>query len=371
MKLLQNISLNFLGTVFIFSGMVKVIDPVGTAIKLGEYFEVFSYDFSSVFHVFVPYSLALSVIFCASEVILGVGLLTKFRLKTTLWATFSLIVFFSFLTFYSAKYNKVTDCGCFGDAIKFTPWQSFGKDILLLVITGFLLFRQKYLNLHTSKLSMIAIGLTSFLTIAIEIYAILHLPPIDFRVYKIGNNIPELMKPSEPCEYIYVLTKNSKDYEFKDLPSDYQKEGYEFKESKTVNEDACTPKILDYNIYNSEKDFTAESFIGTKFIIAIRETPDNPDKELFKKMTTLAKVLTEEEKIETVIYASAPEADLEAFLHQVQMQDVPYYFADGTLLKTMIRADPGFVLLKNGTIKGKWHYNDLPTVEEIKKSAMQ
>ncbi len=371
MKLIQKVVIIFLGIIFIFSGMVKVIDPVGTAIKLGEYFEVFSYDFASFFHVFVPYTLVMSVIFCAAEVILGVALLTNFKTKLTVWATFGLLVFFTFLTFYSAYYDKVTDCGCFGDAIKLTPWQSFGKDVFLVTLTLFLLITQKTLHQITSKFSVIAVGISTLFTLILEVYAIMHLPPIDFRVYKVGNHIPELMKPEEDCKYIYVLTKDGQEYEFQDLPTDYQTQGYEFKSMRTINEEKCTPKILDYNVYNSEKDFTAESFIGTKLIIVLQETDEKPDNELYRNIITLAKKLNDNEKIETVIYTSVPESDLEAFLHQVQMQDFPYYFADGTLLKTMIRSSPGIVLLKNGTVKGKWHYNDLPDAQEIKQTTMQ
>ncbi len=139
LKVISRICWLFVGLLFIFSGLIKINDPVGTAIKLEEYFEVFSSDFSSIFHVFIPYALYLSIFLSALEIILGVALLLRWKLKQILISLLVIIVFFTFLTFYSAYFNKVTDCGCFGDAIKLTPWESFTKDIVLLVMIVILL----------------------------------------------------------------------------------------------------------------------------------------------------------------------------------------------------------------------------------------
>ena len=133
MNFLDKIVRWFVGLLFIFSGLVKLNDPMGTAIKMEEYFEVFSSDIWSVFHYFVPYAMHFGLLVVILEVLLGVALLINYRMKLTSWVLLLLIVFFTFLTFYSAYFNKVTDCGCFGDAIPLTPWQSFGKDIVLLI----------------------------------------------------------------------------------------------------------------------------------------------------------------------------------------------------------------------------------------------
>src|SRR5699024_1522707 len=128
------------GVLFIFSGLIKVNDPVGTAIKLEEYFEVFSTDISSFFLIFIPYALFLSVFLSVLEVILGLAILLWYRSRATIWTLLLIIIFFTFLTFYSAYFNKVTDCGCFGYDIKLTLWQSFIKDIILLVLRLVLFF---------------------------------------------------------------------------------------------------------------------------------------------------------------------------------------------------------------------------------------
>ena len=134
MSWVQTIARVVIGGLFIFSGLIKVNDPVGTAIKLEEYFNVFSTDFASFFAVFEPYALFFSVFLVVLEVVLGVAVLINYRMSVTIWVLLLIILFFSFLTFYSAYFNKVTDCGCFGDAIKLTPWQSFSKDMILLVL---------------------------------------------------------------------------------------------------------------------------------------------------------------------------------------------------------------------------------------------
>jgi uncharacterized membrane protein YphA (DoxX/SURF4 family) len=136
MRTVYHIIAFLVGGLFIFSGLIKINDPVGTQIKLEEYFEVFTQDFGPFFHFFVPYALPIAVAMCVLEVVLGVALWVGFRPRLTRWSLLALIVFFTFLTFYSAYFNKVTDCGCFGDAIKLTPWQSFGKDV---VLTGLIL----------------------------------------------------------------------------------------------------------------------------------------------------------------------------------------------------------------------------------------
>ena len=140
MKVIHMIIRFIVGGLFIFSGLIKVNDPAGTAIKLQEYFEVFAQDFGEFFHFFVPYALPLAVFLVVLEVVLGVAVLINFSMKKTTLVLLVLILFFSFLTFYSAYFEKVTDCGCFGDAIPLDPWESFYKDVILTVLIVWLFF---------------------------------------------------------------------------------------------------------------------------------------------------------------------------------------------------------------------------------------
>jgi uncharacterized membrane protein YphA (DoxX/SURF4 family) len=358
MKIVAHIVRFLVGGIFIFSGLVKLNDPVGTQIKLEEYFEVFAADFPAM-HDFwmslVPYALYFSVLMCAAEVILGVALLVSWRLKVVNWILLALIIFFTFLTFYSAYYNKVTDCGCFGDFLKLKPWTSFTKDIILLVLILFLIWQRKvFRNLLTGSL----VGFSAIFSLALAIYAIRYLPPFDFLPYKIGNNIPQLMQPSEPLRYKYIMEKDGKSEEFEKFPTDTT---YKYKEMVLINENA-KPKITDYKVWNNEGDFTQETFKGKKLIIIIKNGPDLNGASL-AKIRSLVNSLKGSD-IESLILTSNSDAEIQE-IRKAYALDVPYFFADGTVLKTISRSNPGVWLLDNGTVKGKWHYNKTPDKEEV------
>ncbi|WP_242921261.1 BT_3928 family protein [Pontibacter liquoris] len=360
MKYISRFCWFFVGVLFIFSGLIKINDPVGTAIKLDEYFEVFATDFAAFFLAFRPAALFLSIFLSASEIVLGVALLLRWRLKRVLVALLAMIVFFTFLTFYSAYFNKVTDCGCFGDAIKLTPWESFTKDLVLLVMIVVLLFTQKYLPpLTRPKTGAVVTALSAILAVGIGWYAYQHLPFIDFRPYKTGNDIQALMKPSAPLRYKYVMLKNGQEQEFEEYPTD---ETYKFKEMVAINpEDG--PRITDFNVWTDEGDFTQEVFTGNKLLVIVQSTATADQKD-FDKINKLVKA-AEQAGIQPMVVTSSSGQEFEMFRHEVNLA-APYYFGDGTVLKTIIRANPGLVLLQNGVVKGKWHHNDTPDIAEVK-----
>lgn len=349
----------FVGGLFIFSGLIKINDPVGTAIKLEEYFEVFANDFAPFFHTFVPYALPLAVFLCVLEVALGIGLLAGYKMRLTLAALLGLIVFFTFLTFYSAYFNKVTDCGCFGDAIKLTPWQSFTKDVVLLVLIGWLAVQwRKWDNSATLPQTIVTLSGT-LLAFGIAYYAIEHLPFIDFRPYKVGNNIPALMKPQEPCRYVYIMEKDGKKVSLTEYPTD---PSYKLLQMVAENEETCKPKILDYSIWDDKgNDITQSTFEGNKLVVVVRNVRKVPA-EAFPAINELIKGLNN--TVEPMAFTASSQGDFEVFRHEVQLA-IPYYFADGTVLKTIMRSDPGILLLKNGTVVGKWHYNDTPDAATV------
>lgn len=359
MKWLLQASRFFVGGLFIFSGAIKINDPVGTAIKLEEYFEVFATDIASFFETFVPLALPLSVFLCVLEVVLGIAVLLNYRIRITYWILLVIIVFFTFLTFYSAYFNKVTDCGCFGDAIKLTPWESFIKDIILLAFITLLFVKRKAMEemARHSLVKDVVIAGSTVLSLFIGIYAIMHLPFIDFRAYKIGNDIAALMQPSGELQYEYVLEKDGKEYRMQQYPTD---KSYTFKEMVVLNPEV-QPKITDYAVWNDEGDYTQETFVGNKLFI-ISYSVDKADKESFIQINALVSQLGEQ--VETWALTSADPASFEAFRHEVQLA-VPYYFSDATVLKTIVRSNPGLLLVKNGVVKGKWHYNDVPGTTEV------
>lgn len=380
MKTFVHLCQYFTGLLFIFSGLIKLNDPVGTQIKMEEYFEVFAHDFSPFFEHFVPLALPIAIIMCVFEVVLGVALLFLYRMKITGWALLTLILFFSFLTFYSAWFNKVTDCGCFGDAIKLTPWQSFRKDVILTILIGILFYNRKNLvPTFSNRLGLVAVSVSFVLSCWAAWYAVAHQPFIDFRPYKIGANIPENMKmpanakPDVFAPRVYTLT-NLVSKEVKTMPdSTYMNSGiwkdttWEVTHSTdpVLLEKGDRPKITDYNVTDTDgADKTQYTFEGNKLIILIRQV-DQADKECFPVINSLVKGLEKQPvKVEPLVLTSTDGARFEVFRHQVQLA-VPYYFTDNTVLKTIARSNPAVWLLQNGTVKGKWHYHDIPTTDEV------
>ncbi|MEM7549036.1 MAG: BT_3928 family protein [Bacteroidota bacterium] len=358
MKYIVLVSRYIVGLLFIISGLIKLNDPVGTSIKLQEYFEVFAADFSSFFHYLVPASLFLAMFLNVLEVILGIAVLAKFRFRLVAWILLMIIVFFTFLTFYSAYFNKVTDCGCFGDAIKLTPWESFTKDIILLFFILILFWKKGEVSKDYNPLRLdIAFGALTLVLVLLGRYAINHLPFIDFRAYEVGTDIPRAMKPSEELKYKYIMTRNGEEFEFERYPTEAD---YEFKELILTNPEA-QPKITDYNIWNSQGDYTEETFKGNKLVIVIHDVK-KADESSFEEINQLVSSLGQD--IQPIVFTASDEASFDQFRHGVQLA-VPYYFADMTVLKTIVRSNPGIFLMKNGTVMDKWHYNDVPNIAEV------
>ncbi|WP_234734391.1 BT_3928 family protein [Tellurirhabdus bombi] len=359
-RIIAQVARFIVALIFTFSGLIKINDPVGTEIKFGEYFEVFAEDLPAMagfFHGLMPYALILSVFFCAAEVVLGVALLFSYRMRTTAWTLLALIVFFTFLTFYSAYFNKVTDCGCFGDAIKLKPWTSFGKDVFLLVLILIIIWQRKtFRKAQTGVLVLLA----ALASIGIGWYAIQHLPPIDLLPYAVGKNIPAQMLPSEPLRYSYILEKDGKEYELDKYPTDTT---YHFKEMILLNE-AAKPKITDYRIWNEEGDLTQETFKGANLFLIIKNATDINQ----ASMPAIRRLLSGVggKGVSAMILTSLGDDEINDFRHEYQLS-VPVYKADATVLKTIVRSNPGLWLIKDGVVQGKWHHNDTPEAEEVIK----
>ena len=373
MRFLFTISRYLVGLLFIFSGVIKINDPVGTQIKLQEYFEVFSSDFTPIFEIFIPYALILSVFLCTLEIVIGVALLINYQIKITSKITLGLILFFTFLTFYSAYFNKVTDCGCFGDAIKLTPWESFYKDIILLVLSGIIVFIHPKLSNQKGYLYLKIFDNINFrnrfilsvtlICLIISYSAINFLPFIDFRAYKVGNYIPSLMEPSEELKYTYIMEKDGVTYEFDNYPLD---NSFEFKELKLLNPEA-EPKITDYSLWNKDGDYTNESFQGNKLFLIIHDV-NKLDIENKKLENFVSKLESLNNSIsfwvEIVIITSSDEESINTFLKENDI-NLKTVYGDATVLKTIIRSNPGFFLMRNGLVKGKWHNNSFPDPKDI------
>lgn len=364
MKYLTQLLRIVVGVLFIISGFVKIVDPIGFSYKLDEYFgpEVFNIPFLQ------QLALPMSVVFTIFEVLLGVLLLLGIWKKFTVYALLILIVFFSFLTFYSAYFNKVTDCGCFGDALKLEPWTSFWKDIVLLVMILIILAGIKYIKpLFSNKVNYALFGLSVIASVYITYQGIEHLPLIDFRPYAVGKSIPEGMKGGIPekKEIIYTL-KNSnsgKEQEMNDKKyidsKIWEDSTWVIQENKTkenVISKGIPAPVHDFSIECNGEDQTKEYLSEAKVIIFTIPFVEKMNKKEMQDLTNITSELTKN-RIKFVILSNK----LEMFkgLNSCSM--------DPTTLKTINRSNPGMMVLKKGIVVAKYHHNDFPNIEEINK----
>ncbi|MDR6761293.1 putative membrane protein YphA (DoxX/SURF4 family) [Flavobacterium sp. 2755] len=356
----------FVGVLFIISGLIKLNDPVGFSYKLAEYFSepVFNMPFLE------PLALGLAIFLVILEVVLGVMLLVGYKAKTTIWALLLLIVFFTFLTFYSAYFDVVKDCGCFGDALHLTPWQSFTKDVVLLFFILILFINQKLVKPLFSNTVTNAITIVSVTLSAIMAYWVLNHNPIkDFRPYKVGTNIEKGMEipegaPKSVVEMVFIYKVNGVNKEFteKDLMNIPEGAAFVDRKDKVITE-GYVPPIHDFTMTKDDSDYKAELLKLPKLLIFVTYdlALSNPD-----GMKKLAKVTADAKaKGYKVIAMTASGAEEIAKAKKQYNLDVDFYFCDATALKTVERANPSIVVLHNGTVVQKVHYND---VDDLKLS---
>lgn len=348
------------GIEFIFSGFVKVVDPYGTGLKLQEYFEVFATDLpllSPIFTLLAHQAQLLSLLFCASELILGVALLFSFQMKKTAWIVLAFMSFFTFLTFYSAFYNKVTDCGCFGDFLKLKPWNSFYKDVIsIAVISIFFVFRDKFKTPTTAHYFVLFSAILSF---GIGIYALNYLPPLDFLAYAKGNSIPKLMEPTgiKP-DIVYIFKDKAKNQKIESREY-LMDSNFEYIESYTTNEEAITPKITDYSLSDTlGNDWTSTSFEGNKILITVKKV-EKVDKKTWINIQNFWNQMSKSPAFQIVFVTSDVPSFLAQQLQKRNMQ-APIYTIDEKVLKTMARLNLVIYYLHEGTVVEKWGYRSIP-----------
>jgi uncharacterized membrane protein YphA (DoxX/SURF4 family) len=359
-RIIDSIARFFVGGLLIFSGLIKLNDPIGTAIKMEEYFEVFSKDFGSLFRVFIPWSLEIGFFMIVLEIALGIAILIYWRMAFTAWLLLAMMLFFTFLTFYSAYFNKVTDCGCFGDAIKLTPWQSFWKDIIIMVFVAHLFwYRRRYVPVLRTREGHAVMLVATVASVYAGVYAINHLPFIDFRAYKVGSHIPTRMLPPEQPVIEFTFEKDGKPVVSRNYIMD---SAYRYVSSRVVNADRIKPKITDYAVTSPDgEDKTQSTFSGNLLFVVLYDvaTAGTQNIDAIRSLTAAL-----ENRVDCVILTASGAEQVDAFRHRHQLA-LPFYFVDATVLKTMIRANPGISLWKNGTVLGNWHHNDTPAPETV------
>jgi uncharacterized membrane protein YphA (DoxX/SURF4 family) len=363
MKILVGFSRIFVGILFIISGFVKLNDPLGFSYKLQEYFsaQVLNLEF------LIPFSLVLAIMLVVFELVLGIMLLIGYLPKFTTWSLLIMIVFFTFLTFYSAYFNKVTDCGCFGDAMPLTPWQSFTKDVVLLVLILILFFNREYITPFLAKASHRWIIFLAFmLCFTFAYYVLMHLPLIDFRPYKIGNNIQEQMTvpadaPKDEYEYEWKFRQDGEEVIIKNSGTFPQVEGeYVGVETRLVKQGA-TPAINDFQLEKNGEDVTMEILEEEKLLMIVAYNLRNTERDGYPAIKSLSEEAAA--KGYRVVGLTSSGRDAQESLKDKYGLDFEFYQADETLLKTIVRSNPGILTLRRGTITQKKHWFDAEDIE--------
>jgi len=374
MKVIVHICRILLGLVFIFSGFVKAVDPIGFQYKLVDYFVALNINWLSPFALFLSFSLI------GLEFLLGFTLLFNVKFRLSYIFSLLLMVVFTPLTLWLAISNKVSDCGCFGDAIPLTNWQTFYKNVIIdLVLIFVIIFRNKITAWLSNKKEWIMIGIFALLILGFEFYNYLNLPVIDFRPYKIGNNLAEQMKMPEGAKsdkfmVIYSM-KNAKTGELKEINSeDYLKtkiwQDTTWKIEKTSEpvlvEKGYTPPIHDFKIVDENGNDLVDSVlqIDSYCFLLVMYDLENSNKDGILKANKIHE-WAKSNNLGFYAITSASKEEQESLKKTLNL-GMNFYTCDPITMKTIIRSNPGLVLLKKGTVIDHWHHRKIPSPEKMK-----
>ena len=369
MRLVKNLCRIIVGIVFIYSGFVKGIDPLGSDYKFTDYFNAFGMGWMNATTLFFSFALSLA------EFLIGIALLFNLWVSRMAWGSLLFMAFFTPLTLVFALTNPVSDCGCFGDAMILTNWQTFWKNIILLLLAIMIfMYRKEY------KSSLPLVGQFSFLALAgagmlcLSVYCYRHLPVLDFRPYAVGKNITEGMRlpeGTEPDQYEVTLKyKNKQTGEVQSFTEenypwqDTLNWEYESSSERLVKKGYITP-IHDLVIEHPTLGNITEEILedDNHTILAVAYNLTQSDVQYQPAINRLAEY-AQEKGIRFYGLTSSSERDIETYKKRYH---VPYEFctADEIQLKTMIRSKPGVIILREGTILDKWAGKDVPDVKEL------
>lgn len=363
------------GVLFIFSGLIKANDPSGLAYKMEEFFDL--WHMSGL----APYALAFSIAMIVFEIIAGVALLLGYAFRQVSFLLLLLMIFFTFLTGYAIWYehanHRELKCGCFGDCIPLTAMQSFTKDIILLVLVIILVLGRKHIpSLFRRSVNTSLMILALFFSIFIQWYALEHLPYVDCLPYKVGNNIWQKMQAPpgsvpDQVEYTYTL-KNLKTGDTKEMGMEEYANSNIWQDSltwkiegepkeKLVKKGNNTPEIKEFNVSDYDGNDYTETLLkepGYNFIFFVKDV----NKASKRNLDKLRQLFAECEKSNVGFYLlSANSKEVTEQFVKDNKLNIYYFAIDGTVCKTAMRSNPGLMLIKGGTVLGKWSYNDYPS----------
>lgn len=363
------------GVVFVFSGLIKANDPVGFGYKLQEYFHVLGLQFLN------GSAVTIAVVICSLEVLLGGLLLLGFWRKWVARGLLALILFFTFLTFYSAFFEVVTSCGCFGDAIPLTPWQSFIKDLILLgliliIFKNWQQIRPVTTDSYTKSIVTVALIVVS---VGVGVYTVNFLPVIDFLPYKKGSHIPSLMVMPEGVEGdVYELTYTMKHKESGEEKSVSDKEYMEEElwkdesweivgdpSSRLIKKGYQIP-ITDLLITDAAgEDVTSQIIENPYFnLIVVAWDLQHTDRKALAKINETLREAALAYHMRVVLLTAASSRVAGELSDDLDLLTEIFY-ADAVPLKSMVRANPGVLLMQNGVLIDKWHHHTFPKFEQL------
>ena len=400
MKILIRIIQFLVGALFLFSGFIKAVDPLGTSYKMHDYFTAFQNDWPSfrlLWDFMSTYSTQLAVFMLVLELALGLAIIIGWNRKFTLWLTLALMLFFTFLTGYTylsgytmehwynpstwvfhEKDMKVTDCGCFGDFIKLKPYTSFYKDVVLDVLVLVLLIGStRMYSLFRDRFGNIVVG---FGTFAAYLFCLSNyywgLPMIDFRPYAVGKNIKEGMTlppgaVKDSVAMVFIYEKDGKQLELSTSQLSTIDSTYKFidRKDKLIRE-GDHPLIHDFTINSVDgTDITEDVLNMDRVFLLVANEISHSNAKVQNKINDFV-ALCHKEGIDFIGMTSSSPKEVDLFRHDHNSM-FDYYYTDATTLKTMIRSNPGLILLKKGTVVAMWHHRNFPTFDEVKQEYLK
>ena len=355
-----------LGATFVFSGFVKAIDPIGTQYKLQDY--ISAVGMGGIVPDIV--TLLASVALSALEFSLGVFVLFAIRRHLVSKILVAFMAVMTLITVWIALFNPVKDCGCFGEALRLTNVQTLLKNIVLLAASVVVAWRPLRMYRFLSRSTQwIAINYTILFVLLLSAHCLYHLPLIDFRPYHIGMNIKKGMEipagaPQPEFETTFILQKNGVKKEF--TLDNYPDSSWQFVDSKTVQtKEGYVPPIHDFSIQKADGDDITDSVLTAKGYIFLLVSPhlEQADDSNFGDIDLLYEYC-QERKIPFHCLTASTKKDIDHW-GDITGAEYPFCFTDETALKTIIRSNPGLLLLKDGTIIRKWSHNDLPSSSSL------
>ena len=354
------------GAVFLFSGFVKAVDPMGTAIKITDYLTAFSLEGLTGF------ALPLAFLLITAEFVIGFNLFFGVHLKKTAWLALVFMLVMTPITLYLAIANPVSDCGCFGDAIVLTNWQTFWKNVVLDIILLILLLTMKgeypWLSEWASWVVMvIPVGVV----LGIGLHSYRHLPMLDFRPYKIGNSIKEGMSvpegaPTDEYKVSFIYEKDGVKQEFTMEDYPWNDSTWVFVEQKSeLVKKGYVPPIHDFTMETPDGEDITEDILDRDgyTLLVICPKLEKADTKHWKALEALRKSVSRN-GIPMIGMTSSYTTEVEKYCRANRIQ-IPFVATDEITLKTIVRSNPGLVLLKGDVVTAKWHYNDFPTSDEL------